>query len=77
METVNFLLDRPLALLVVLAIGALIGVDVERLVAGIESEKRKAYWRGRNADKGKRGKGGGKVVSIGEPETQAADFAAQ
>ena len=30
METVNFLLDRPVALLIVLLIGALIGVAFER-----------------------------------------------
>ena len=54
METVNFLLDRPVALLIVLAIGALIGVTVERVLEKADREKRKAYWRGRNW-KGKRG----------------------
>ena len=48
METVNFLLDRPVALLIVLAIGALIGVTVERVLEKADREKRKASWRGRN-----------------------------
>ena len=78
METVNFLLDRPVALLVVLLIGALIGVAFERMVAKADAEKRKAYWRGRNA--GKFGKKGGDTVRpIGpakEPEASRADFAA-
>lgn len=54
METVNFLLDRPMALLVVLAIGAAIGVAVERVLEGMDREKRKAYWRGRNHRRDKR-----------------------
>lgn len=56
METVNFLLDRPLALLVVLLIGALIGIGFERAFAKADAARRKAYWRGRNAAKfGKKG----------------------
>ena len=54
MDVVNFLLDRPLALLIVLAIGGTIGIAVERMVAAADREKRKAYWRGRNW-KGKKG----------------------
>lgn len=49
METVNFLLDRPFALFIVLALGAMIGMAVERFVAQLDREARKAYWRGRNA----------------------------
>ncbi len=78
METVNYLLDRPLALLIVLFAGALIGVAFERMIARADAEKRKAYWRGRNAGKfGK--KGGNNVRSIRpdkEPEASKADFAA-
>ena len=54
METVNFLLDRPVALLIVLLVGGAIGIAVERMVATADRERRKAYWRGRNW-KGKRG----------------------
>ncbi len=75
METVNFLLDRPLALLLVLAIGAAIGIAVERLVTKAEREKRKAYWAGRNA-----GRGTGNVRPIATKQNgqrNAADFAAE
>lgn len=46
------LLDKPLVLIIVLAIGAAIGMGVEKYWSGIEREKRKAYWRGRNQRKG-------------------------
>ena len=78
METVNFLLDRPVALLIVLAIGALIGATVERVLEKSDREKRKAYWRGRNA--GRFGKKNWKrqAASISEPagRQEPADFAA-
>ena len=77
METVNFLLDRPVALLIVLAIGAFIGVAVERFVQKADREKRKAYWRGRNA--GRFGKKGPNLKTIEAAErklTGAADMAA-
>jgi hypothetical protein len=51
METLNFLLDRPLALFLVLAIGAAIGIGVERIVERERAQTRKAYWQGRNAAK--------------------------
>lgn len=51
METFTFLLDRPIALFVTLAIGALIGMAVERVLTNFDREKRKAYWRGRNSEK--------------------------
>lgn len=76
METLNFLLDRPVALLVVLAIGAVIGMTLERVFEQADREKRRAYWRGRNAAKGKLGKGKGVVVPVKEPEVKATDFAA-
>ena len=52
METLQFLLDRPLALLAVLAVGAFIGMGIERLVETAERAKRKAYWRGHNSANG-------------------------
>ena len=77
METVNFLLDRPLALLVVLLVGALIGIGFERAMAKADAEKRKAYWRGRNAHKfGKKGPQLKTVEAAERKETGAADFAA-
>lgn len=77
METVNFLLDRPVALLIVLAIGAIMGMAVERFVQKADRERRKAYWRGRNA--GRFGKNGPNLKTIETAErklTGAADMAA-
>lgn len=79
METIDLLLARPVVLFIVLAIGAAIGIGVERLSAHFAAQKRKAYWRGRNDAKGK-GKGGRKVVPINRPDrtadAPAADYAA-
>ena len=74
MDTIVFLLDRPLALLIVLAIGAAIGMFLERAFEKNDREKRKAYWRGRNAAKGKwpKSKSGAKAA----PAPGSADFAA-
>ena len=74
---VNFLLDRPFALLMVLAIGALIGAAVERFIERGEREKRRVYWRGRNA--GER-QGGDNVRALRpgrELEVERSDFAAE
>lgn len=48
------LLDQPGILFIVLAVGAAIGMGVEKFFASIEREKRKAYWAGRKG-KGKSG----------------------
>lgn len=67
------LLDKPLLLLVVMTIGGVIGIAIENAFNRIERERRKAYWRGRNAGKGKLG-------NIAPVEQEAAashrDFAA-
>lgn len=47
MEAANLFLDRPVGLFVVLTLGALIGVAVERVFARIDKERRRAYWAGR------------------------------
>ncbi len=77
METVNYLLDRPLVLLIVLFLGAVIGVYFERVTARADAEKRKAYWRGRNAAKRNGGKGKPELRPVKEPEASRADFAAE
>lgn len=46
---IDVLLDQPVLLLFVLAIGAAIGIGVEKLFNSIEREKRRAYWRGRKS----------------------------
>lgn len=43
------LLAQPMVLLIVLAVGAAIGIAVEKLFNGIERDRRRAYWAGRNA----------------------------
>jgi hypothetical protein len=80
METLDFLLDRPMSLFLVLALGAAIGIGVERITGPFDAQRRKAYWRGRNDAKRKgKGKGKGKVVPANPAERKAApeaDFAA-
>ena len=59
------LIDKPLLLIAVLAVGAALGIAVERLTEGQKRAERRAYWQGRN--RGKRGdpfaaiKGGAKT----------------
>lgn len=43
------LIDKPLLLIAVLAVGAVLGIAVERLVEGQKRAERRAYWQGRNA----------------------------
>jgi hypothetical protein len=74
METIDLFLARPVALFIVLAIGATIGIGVERLVAHFDKQKRNAYWRGRNDAKGKP-----KIVPLDRSQIkhEPADFAAE
>ncbi|MGV3556450.1 MAG: DUF2726 domain-containing protein [Croceibacterium sp.] len=65
------LLDKPVLLLVVLTIGGVIGIALESALNRIDREQRRAYWRGRNAAKGKRST----VTPRKEPEARAADTA--
>lgn len=79
METVNFLLDRPIALLIVMVIGGVIGIALESTLNRAERERRRAYWRGRNA--GKAGAGFKKTFKAvplkGTPERARLDAAEQ
>ena len=75
METLDFLLARPVALLVILAIGAGIGMAVERFVTRSDAAKRKEYW-----DKRRAGKNGPNLKTIERAERKQAgkaDFAAE
>ena len=49
------LLDKPLLVLIVMTVGGVIGIALENALNRADREKRKAYWRGRNAAKGKVG----------------------
>lgn len=74
------LIDKPLLLAAVLAVGAFFGMFVERFVERDAREKRQAYWRGRK-------EGAGKVVPFrkektsiplkGTPERKTFDAAEQ
>lgn len=61
------LMDRPLVLIAVLAVGAVLGIGVERLVEGQKRAERRAYWAGRNT-----GKRGGRVVPLNKDELSEA-----
>lgn len=66
------LLDNPILLLIVLAIGAAIGIGVERLVEGQKRAERRAYWQGRNA----KPKWGSKITPIKPEKPQPVETAA-
>lgn len=50
-EEIIALIDNPLLLMAVLALGAVLGIAVERLVEGQKRVERRAYWKGRNEAK--------------------------
>lgn len=52
-EDIIFILQFPGAVFIVLAVGAGIGMGVEKFFAAIERDKRKAYWAGRNGNRKK------------------------
>lgn len=70
------LLDKPLVLLIVLTIGGVIGIALESALNRIERERRKAYWRDRNAAKGQFGTAERKVAAVKEPPARDLDLAA-
>lgn len=48
-QAFDALFAHPVVLLATLAVGAAIGMGVEKMWAGMEREKRRAYWRGRKS----------------------------
>lgn len=71
------LIDKPILLLAVLAVGAALGIGVERLVEGQKREARRAYWAGRNAGKfGKKGAGLRKIEAAERGQAIRSDMAA-
>jgi Protein of unknown function (DUF2726) len=64
------LIDKPLLLIFVLAVGGMLGIGVERLVEGQKRAERLAYWQGRNSSKR-----GGKVMPIRGGASADADKA--
>jgi Protein of unknown function (DUF2726) len=61
------LIDKPWLLIAVLALGAVLGIAVERLVEGQKRAERRAYWQGRN-----QGKRGNTVVPLNRDELAEA-----
>ncbi|NIJ16649.1 DUF2726 domain-containing protein [Sphingobium vermicomposti] len=51
LKELDAMLDMPITLFVVLAVGAIIGIAFEKAFAAADREKRRAYWRGRNSAK--------------------------
>ncbi len=45
------LIEKPFLLIVVLAVGAVLGIAIERLIEGQKRAERRAYWQGRNSGK--------------------------
>ncbi|MDB5723364.1 MAG: hypothetical protein JWQ16_118 [Novosphingobium sp.] len=76
------LIDKPLLLALVLAVGAVCGMAVERIGEKWNRAERRAFWKKRNGEKnraaGNRGFGQLKTVTPkGPPERQALDAADQ
>lgn len=67
------LLDKPAYLLVLLAIGAVIGIGVERLVEGQKRAERRAFWQGRSSI----AKGGKHAAPVTQAKSEPVDFAAE
>jgi hypothetical protein len=66
------LVDKPLLLAIVLAVGAVCGMAVERFADGMKKAERRAYWQGRNANR----QGRGKVAPIKQAAVTPIDSAA-
>lgn len=68
------LIDKPWLLAIVLAVGAICGIAVERFAESLNREQRRAYWRGRNH----RGNGkGSSPQPQGQPAPNRAPDAAE
>jgi hypothetical protein len=67
------LLDKPILLIAVLAIGAVCGVAVERIAENVRKAERRAYWKGRNSMR----RGKPKVVPFKAAKAPTIDSAAE
>lgn len=67
-QDIELFLDRPMLLFAAMAVGAMIGIAVERFFNSIEREQRAAYWRGRRSHTG----GVNRVVKFGK-HTEVAE----
>ena len=71
MAALDALLAQPMVLLVILAVGAGIGIAIEKLFNGIERDRQRAYWAGRKAGQPKNVR---HLKPVREPEVRSADF---
>lgn len=71
LATFDALLSQPLVLVIVLAVGAAIGMAVEKISARDERNRRRAYWAGRKA-----GKDRARTPEAKPSEANKSDFAA-
>ncbi|HEX7875972.1 MAG TPA: DUF2726 domain-containing protein [Sphingobium sp.] len=62
LKELDAMLDMPVTLFGVLAVGAFIGVIFEKVFAAIDRDKRRAYWRGRDANKPRVQNGRGPLI---------------
>lgn len=69
------LIDKPFLLMLVLGVGAICGMTVERVYENIKKAERRAYWQGRNANKNK-SKRNLKVVPTKDGQKESTDLAA-
>lgn len=72
LATLNALLDQPVLLLVVLAVGAAIGIAVEKFFAAQDRALKRAYWQRRFSNKQR----SGGPVPVGKAEPSKEDIAA-
>ena len=72
-QTLNALLDQPVLLLVILAIGAAIGMGIEKLTSAQKRAKWRAYYGGKNAAKKQKAKLDQRAGTKPEPKDYAAD----
>lgn len=72
LNALNTLLDAPLLLLLVLALGAAIGIGVERLIEGQKRAERQAFWKGKRMGQ-KEGQHGAKGKSALDAAIRATE----
>lgn len=75
LATFDALLAQPIVLLAVLAVGAGIGIAVEKFFNGIERDRKRAYWAGRKGSRPEPTQSGRKPAPVKAPEARS-DFAA-
>lgn len=71
------LIDKPWLLALVLGIGAVCGIAVERFGEALRRAERRAYWKGRNQARSKNGRSPRAIGSPADQQGKATDIAAE